>query len=104
MKFVFGVLPADPTDKKSKTRFLRSLADSPAVLSVATQYRSDDGEIPDVASFNGNRLVGTVSLLSRAKRILERRPRRGSAFVFPSPRDPSRPRGPHPELWYRMTR
>ena len=46
----------------------------------------------------------TVPLNSRARRILERQPRRGSAFVFPSPRDPSRPRGPQLGLWYRVRR
>ena len=46
----------------------------------------------------------TVPLNSRARRILERQPRRGSPFVFPSPRDPSRPRGPNLGLWYRVRR
>ena len=46
----------------------------------------------------------SVPLNSRARNILERQPRRGSPFVFPSPRDPSRPRGPHLGLWYRVRR
>ncbi len=46
----------------------------------------------------------TVPLSSRSRRILERQPGRGSPFVFPSPRDPSRPRGPQLGLWYRMRR
>ena len=37
-----------------------------------------------------------VPLNSQARRILERQPRGESPFVFPSPRDPSRPR--HPDL------
>ena len=46
----------------------------------------------------------SVPLNSRARNILERQPRCGSPFVFPSPRDPSRPRGPHLGLWYRVRR
>ena len=61
---------------------------------------------------DGNRLLlvdsktgpRTAPLNSRARNILERQPRRGSPFVFPSPRDPSRPRGPHLGLWYRVRR
>ena len=44
----------------------------------------------------------TVPLNARARAILERRPRGESAFVFPSPRDPSRPRGSELGLWYRV--
>ena len=43
-----------------------------------------------------------VPLNSQARRILERQPRGGSPFVFPSPRDPSRSRHPDIELWYRV--
>ena len=46
----------------------------------------------------------TVVLNGQARRILERQPRGESPFVFPSPRDPARPRGPHLELWYRVRR
>ncbi len=46
----------------------------------------------------------TVPLGSRARRILDRQPRTGSAFVFPSPRDPARPRSPDLPLWYRVRR
>ena len=38
-----------------------------------------------------------VPLNSQARRILERQPRDGSPFVFPSPLDPSRPRSPRPQ-------
>ena len=43
-----------------------------------------------------------VPLNSQAQRILERQPRGESPFVFPSPRDPSRPRHPDLNLWYRV--
>ena len=43
-----------------------------------------------------------VPLNSQARRILERQPRGGSPFVFPSPRDLSRSRHPDIELWYRV--
>ena len=45
-----------------------------------------------------------VPLNALARRILERQPDNGSAFVFPSPRDPGRPRGPELPLWYRVRR
>ena len=43
-----------------------------------------------------------VPLNSQARRILERPPRGESPFVFPSLRDPSRPRHPDLNLWYRV--
>ena len=43
-----------------------------------------------------------VPLNSQARRILERQPRGEGPFVFPSPRDPSRPRHPDLDLWYRV--
>ncbi len=46
----------------------------------------------------------TVPLGSRARAILDRQPRGGSPFVFPSPLDPARPRGPHLPFWYRLRR
>ncbi len=46
----------------------------------------------------------TVALNGQARRILDRQPRGDSPFVFPSPLDPARPRGPHLELWYRVRR
>ena len=44
----------------------------------------------------------TVPLNSQARCILERQPRGESPFVFPSPRDPSRPRHHDFKLWYRV--
>ena len=46
----------------------------------------------------------TVPLNVQARRILDRQPRNGSPFVFPSPRDPARPRGGNLSLWYRIRR
>ena len=46
----------------------------------------------------------TVPLNARARAILERQPRGECRFVFPSPRDPSRPRGDNLGLWYRVRR
>ena len=46
----------------------------------------------------------SVPLNSQARRILERQPRDASPFVFPSPRDPARPRGAELALWYRVRR
>ena len=43
-----------------------------------------------------------VPLNTQARRILERQSRGESPFVFPSPRDPSRPRGVNLPLWYRV--
>ena len=45
-----------------------------------------------------------VPLNTQARRILDRRPRGGSPFVFPSPLDPCRPRGLELALWYRVRR
>ena len=45
-----------------------------------------------------------VPLGDRARAILDRQPRGGSPFVFPSPRDPARPRGPDLSLWHRVRR
>ena len=45
-----------------------------------------------------------VPLNAGARRILERQPQCGSPFVFPSPRDPARPRGLNLPLWYRVRR
>ena len=46
----------------------------------------------------------TVPLGSRARAILDRQPRGGSPFVFPSPLDPARPRDIHLPLWYGVRR
>ncbi len=72
------------------------------------------GEIVQLrwSEVDGDRLVlsdgktgpRTVPLNTQARRILERQPRGGSAFVFPSPCDLSRPRGRNLALWYRVRR
>ena len=46
----------------------------------------------------------TVPLGSRARALLDRQPRTGSRYVFPSPLDPARPRGPDLRMWYRVRR
>ena len=45
-----------------------------------------------------------VPLGTEARCILGRQPRTESSFVFPSPLDPSRPRGGELRLWYRVRR
>ena len=45
-----------------------------------------------------------VPLNAPARRVLERQPRSGSEFVFPSPRDPAGPRTGDLGLWYRVRR
>ena len=45
-----------------------------------------------------------VPLNAPARRVLERQPKDGSAFVFPSPRNPAEPRSGHLGLWYRIRR
>ncbi len=44
----------------------------------------------------------TVPLNSQARAILDRQPRMGSPFVFPSPRDPTRARSRELALWTRI--
>ena len=46
----------------------------------------------------------TVPLNTQARAILNRQPRGESPFVFPSPLDPARPRGPGLPFWYRVRR
>ena len=46
----------------------------------------------------------TVTLNTQARRILERRPRGGSPFVFPSPRNPALPRSRNLAFWDRARR
>ncbi len=45
-----------------------------------------------------------VPLNSQARRVLDRQPRGNSPYVFPSPRDPTRPRSDDLPLWYRVRR
>lgn len=44
----------------------------------------------------------TVYLNAEAQRILARQPAGSSPYVFPSPRDPARPRSSELSLWYRV--
>ena len=46
----------------------------------------------------------TVWLSGPARAILDRQPRNGSNYVFPSPRDPARPLSGEVGLWYRARR
>lgn len=46
----------------------------------------------------------TVYLNSKAKEIIERQPKTGSAYVFPSPESPSRPRPRQLFLWHLVRR
>ena len=61
----------------------------------------DDGRLILQESKTGRR---TVPLSTKAGAVLERQPRGTSPFVFPSPRDPSRPRSRNLALWYRVRR
>ena len=45
-----------------------------------------------------------IVLNAPARAILERQPRTGSAYVFPSPFDPARPLSSHLPLWYLVRR
>ena len=45
-----------------------------------------------------------VFLSAQARAVLERQPRTGSAWIFPSPLDSGRPRSPHLPLWYSVRR
>ena len=58
-----------------------------------------DGTLALVDAKTGPR---TVPLNRQAKAVLDRQPRTVSPFVFPSPLDPARPRGPDLRLWYRV--
>ena len=59
-------------------------------------------EIQDDALRLGDSKTGPrkVPLGAKARTILERQPRTESPFVFPSPLNPARPRGPDLRLWY----
>ena len=63
---------------------------------VRLRWSEVDGEMLVLAdSKTGPR---KVPLNTQARRIIERQPRGGSPFVFPSPLDPSRPRSHNPSL------
>ena len=63
-------------------------------------------EVQDDTLVLGDSKVGPrkVPLNAPARAILDRRPQGKSPFVFPSPRDPSRPHGDHLSLWNRVRR
>ena len=46
----------------------------------------------------------TIRLGNQARAVLDRQPRTDSPSVFPSPRDPARPRHPELSLWNRVRR
>ena len=64
-----------------------------------SEVRGDVLELADIKT--GPR---RVPLNTQARGILGRQPQGGSEFVFPSPRDPSRPRQPDFPIWYRVRR
>ena len=64
-----------------------------------SEVRTDMLELED--SKTGPR---RVPLSAAARRILERQPRNPGPFVFPSPVNPDRPRGPELPLWNRVRR
>ena len=51
-EFVSRVLLADVTDDQERKEFVRWMNDSATNLSVVTQYRIDDGTVPDMVLFN----------------------------------------------------
>ena len=51
--FVARVLLARATDDSEKTALVNSLREAPGALSVVTQYRIDDGSIPDLVILSG---------------------------------------------------
>ena len=61
----------------------------------------DDARLILQESKTGRR---TVPLNTQARAVLERQPRGTSPFVFPSPRDSSKPRSRNLALWYRVRR
>ena len=58
-----------------------------------------DGQLALTDAKTGPR---AVPLGSRARAILDRQPRTGNSFVFPSPLNPARPRSAHLSFWYRV--
>ena len=60
-----------------------------------------DGMLALEDSKTGPRMV---PLNTQARAVLDRQPRTGSPFVFPSPLDPARPRYPDLRFWHRVRR
>ena len=69
---------------------------------VTLRWQDVDGDTLNLADAK----VGPrrVFLNAPARAILERQPRAGSDWVFPSPLDPGRPLSPHLPLWYLVRR
>ena len=61
-EFVSGVLLARVLDGCGKTALANLLGGSPATVSVVTQYRIDDGSIPDLVIFSGGVPVCAVEV------------------------------------------
>ena len=67
---------------------------------IGLRWSEVDGDLLRLAdSKTGPR---PVFLSARAREILERQPRNGSPFVFPSLRDPSKPRSAELSLWRKV--
>ena len=69
---------------------------------VRLRWSEVDGEMLVLADSKTGPRKGPLN--TQARRIVERQPRGGSPFVFPSPLDPSRPRSHNLALWYRVRR
>ncbi len=69
---------------------------------LALRWAEVDGDTLRLAAAKTGPRV--VWLSAAAEAIIDRQPRGGSAFVFPSPRDPSKPLSRTLGLWYRARR
>ena len=70
---------------------------------IVTMRRQDiDGDALNLADAKSG--PRRVVLNGPARAILERQPRTGSAYIFPSPFDPTRPLSSHLPLWYLVRR
>ena len=65
---------------------------------VTLRWQDVDGDTLNLADTKAG--PRRVFLNVQARAILERQPRTGSDWVFPSPLDPGRPLSPHLPLWY----
>ena len=65
---------------------------------ITLRWQDVDGDTLNLADAKAG--PRRVFLNAPARAILERQPRTGSAWVFPSPLDPGRPLSPHLPLWY----
>ena len=69
---------------------------------VTLRWQDADGDTLNLADAKAG--PRRVFLNAPARAILERQPRTGSAWVFPSPLDSGRPLSPHLPLWYLVRR